>query len=208
MERHFSLFILLIITLIGCDRQATKEVNSKVSISTAVAVELEIPDISKDKSELNFDNKTSRWLLNDSLYSGYAVGYFPDSTLLEQFGILNGKKQNKSIMWYEDGHLRQLAHYHLGKLHGPKKSWSPDDGHTLIASYNFEQGKPHGEQKKWYNTGELFKVLNLNMGKEEGLQQAYRKNGALFANYEARNGRIFGLKKAALCFSLEDQKLK
>ena len=26
------------------------------------------------------------------------------------------------------------------------------------------------------------------------------KNGALYANYEAREGRIFGLKKSKLCF--------
>ena len=46
------------------------------------------------------------------------------------------------------------------------------------------------------------------MGKEEGIQQAFRKNGDLFANYEAREGRIFGLKKAALCFGLEDEKIQ
>ena len=46
------------------------------------------------------------------------------------------------------------------------------------------------------------------MGREEGIQQAYRKNGALYANYEAKKGRIFGLKKASLCFELEGQKIK
>ena len=46
------------------------------------------------------------------------------------------------------------------------------------------------------------------MGKEEGIQQAFRKNGDLYANYEAKNGRIFGLKKASLCFGLENQKIK
>ena len=43
------------------------------------------------------------------------------------------------------------------------------------------------------------------MGKEEGIQQAFRKNGDLFANYEARAGRFFGLKKSALCYELEDE---
>ena len=46
------------------------------------------------------------------------------------------------------------------------------------------------------------------MGKEEGIQQAFRKNGDLFANYEAKEGRIFGLKKAALCFGLEDENIQ
>lgn len=46
------------------------------------------------------------------------------------------------------------------------------------------------------------------MGKEEGMQQAFRKNGDLFVNYEARNGRIFGMKKAALCFGIEDKNIQ
>jgi len=93
-------------------------------------------------------------------------------------------------------------------LHGDKKVWSQDSAHILLTHYTFQNGSAHGEQKKWYPTGELFKVLHLNMGKEEGIQQAFRKNGALFANYEAREGRIFGLKKAALCYGLEDEQVK
>lgn len=46
------------------------------------------------------------------------------------------------------------------------------------------------------------------MGKEEGLQQAFRENGVLFANYEAKDGRVFGLKKAKLCFGLEDESIQ
>ncbi|EPR68296.1 hypothetical protein [Cyclobacterium qasimii] len=46
------------------------------------------------------------------------------------------------------------------------------------------------------------------MGREEGLQQAFRKNGELFANYEAKDGRIFGLKRAVLCVGLEDEVVK
>ena len=83
-----------------------------------------------------------------------------------------------------------------------------DSTHILISHLNFRLGKAHGVQKKWYTTGEIFKVLHFNMGIEEGIQQAFRKNGDLFANYEAREGRIFGLKRAALCFGLEDEEVK
>ena len=78
----------------------------------------------------------------------------------------------------------------------------------MLSHLNYASGQLDGEQKIWYRTGELFKKLNFSKGREDGLQQAYRKNGALFANYEAREGRIFGLKKAALCYSLKDEKIK
>ena len=50
--------------------------------------------------------------------------------------------------------------------------------------------------------------MQLNEGKEEGIQQAFRKNGVIYANYEARKGRIFGLKKAKLCYSLVNENVQ
>ncbi len=169
---------------------------------------LDIPEVIVDKSTLFYDKKSSIWTLNGELFSGYAVSYYQDSMLKQKMGILAGKKQNQSIDWYPDGHYSLIANYHLGKLDGEKKIWSPDSPHILIAHLNFNKGKAHGEQKKWYPTGELFQKLNMNMGREEGNQQAFRKNGALFANYEAKAGRIFGLKRATLCFSLEEEDIQ
>lgn len=173
-----------------------------------VETSVEIPNTTTDKSMLDYNNQTSLWTLNDQLYSGYAVSFYPDRTLKEKAGILKGRKQNQFEQWFPDGHLKQVAHYQEGKLHGEKKLYSPDSSHILITHLNYYLGKAHGEQKQWYPTGELYKKLNLNLGKEEGLQQAFRKNGDLYANYEAKNGRIFGLRKASLCFGLEDEKVK
>lgn len=169
---------------------------------------LKIPNTIVDNSALRYDTKMSLWTLNDQLYSGYAESYFQDDILKEKIGFLAGKKQNKAIQWYPDGHYKQVTNYHKGKIHGEKKLWSSEPRHVLIAHLNYKAGKAHGEQKKWYLTGELFKKLNLNMGREEGIQQAFRKNGVLFANYEAKEGRIFGLRKAALCFGLEDESIQ
>lgn len=165
-----------------------------------------IPLDTIEKSALIYDRMTSQWTLNGELFSGVVVEYYMDATPKEQFGLFQGRKEGASISFYSDGHYKRLAHYHKGKLHGVKKTWSMDAAHTLLSELNFHTGKGHGVQKKWYPTGELFKKLNLNMGREEGIQQAFRKNGVLFANYEARDGRIFGLKKAVLCFGLEEEK--
>ena len=44
-------------------------------------------------------------------------------------------------------------------------------------------------------------------GQEEGLQRAWRQNGKLYVNYEAKHGRIFGLKRASLCYELNDENI-
>ncbi|MDW3195231.1 MAG: membrane-binding protein [Cytophagales bacterium] len=181
--------------------------NEKPTFENPIDLVMSVPDTMVNKSIMVYDPERSMWTLAGLPYSGYAVAYYPDQSLKELFGVLDGKKQNKYVQWFPDGHLKHVADYHLGKLHGKKKLWTQDSNHVLIAHFSYYQGKPHGEQKKWYPTGELSTVLNLNMGKEEGLQQAFRQNGVLYANYEARGGRIFGLKNTSLCYGLEEEQM-
>ena len=200
------LAILSSVLLLSCTKQADQE--DLLISAGADSLLVEIPDITIENSLLQFDPKTSQWKLNDQLYSGYTVSYYQDSVLKEKIGFYDGRKQNRAFQWYPDEHLKRIADYHKGKLHGTKKSWSVDSNHILVTQLNYHMGKAHGEQKFWYSTGELYKVLKLNMGKEEGIQQAFRKNGALYANYEVKDGRIFGLKKATLCYGLEGENIK
>lgn len=194
-----------LLMVVSCNEKKSKET---IETPTAdIDTLIEIPSITVDISLLHYDNKTSTWTFNSKLYSGYAVSYFQDSTLEEKTGFLNGRKQNQSTLWFSDKHLKRITNYHKGKLHGVKKSWSPDEHHVLVSQLNYYKGKAHGKQKMWYTTGEVYKILNLNMGREDGLQQAFRKNGELYANYEAKEGRIFGLKKSALCYGLEDENI-
>lgn len=205
MKCIIPIIFLLSVLIISC---AEKKKTKILHISNSNDTLVEIPNITVDKSLLYYNNKTSLWVLDDQPYSGYSISFYQDSTLKEKIGILNGKKQNQAIRWYADGHFQEVTNYHKGKLHGERKKWSSDTNHILIAHLDFHLGKAHGEQKQWYPTGEFYKKLNLNMGREEGIQQAFRKNGDLYANYEAKNGRIFGLKKASLCYGLEDENMK
>lgn len=203
MKRHLIIVVVSLLAL-GCSKQSNvstdlQELDDLPSIN--------IPSKTVDLSLLNYDNQTSIWTLDGERFSGYGVRYYEDGSLQEKFGVYNGKKQNEAEHWYPDGHLKHWAQYHQGKLHGVKKSWTPEAPHILIAHLQYRFGKAHGLQKKWYTSGEIFKILQLNMGREEGIQQAFRKNGDLFANYEAKDGRIYGLKKASLCYELENEKM-
>ena len=196
---HWILFISICFLSCSKSRKENMTVLEKNSIET-----IQIPPRHVDFKSLRFLREKSLWMNNDSVFSGYSLSLYPDSTVKQKFGVYKGKKQNESVDYYPDGHLKRLASYHQGRLFGEKKTWSSDSSHILISHLNFYNGKPHGIQKKWYPSGEIFKVFNFNMGREEGIQKAFRKNGVLFANYEAKGGRIYGLKKAELCFGLTD----
>lgn len=199
------LVVFSLLVFLACSKQNKQPTSSGTN---ALEDSLEIPTRMIDQASLQYHPNGALWTLNDQPYSGYAVSYYENKTLKEKFGILNGKKQNEAISYFPDGHYQYFSTYHQGKLHGEKKAWSTNAPHMLISHLNYHQGKAHGKQRKWYATGEIFKIVNLEMGREAGIQQAFRKNGVLFANYEARNGRIFGLKKAALCFGLDDEKIQ
>jgi antitoxin component YwqK of YwqJK toxin-antitoxin module len=200
------LFILISALFVAQCSKTDENINSN---RTTVSLEkIEIPANTIDLSELVYNNAVSLWTLDGRLFSGYAISLYPNGNIKQKFGIYQGKKQNEALDWYPDGHLKYSSNYHKGKLHGEKKAWTSDAPHRLISHLNYKMGRAHGIQKKWYATGEIYQILNLNMGKEEGIQQAFRKNGILYANYEAKKGRIFGMKKAALCYDLEDEEVK
>ena len=75
----------------------------------------------------------------------------------------------------------------------------------LRSESNFKMGIAEGEQWQWYKSGAKFKRRQLVNGREEGIQQSWRENGKIYNNYEAKNGRIFGLKRANLCFELDNE---
>ncbi len=204
MKCIVQVLLLFNLLITSCAEHGEAE---KINIADATKISVTIPDRTVEKSLANYDRKTSLWSLNDERYSGYLVSYYEDGTFEEKIGILNGKIQNQSTKWYPDGHLKEVTNYHEGKLHGEKKLWSTDANHILLRHLNYHEGKAHGEQRQWYPTGEFYKKLNLQMGREQGIQQAFRKNGELYANYEAKEGRIFGLKKASLCYGLEDENI-
>lgn len=168
-----------------------------------------VPQVDWTPHEVFFDRSNSTWYhkSDSNLVSGYVNEYFADGTLFRQVGLVNGKKEGKKLTYFQDGRLRFEETYLNNKLHGTVRRWSMVSGYQLIAYLQYQSGKPHGEQKKWYNTGELHKHLHLVDGREEGLQKAFRKNGAVYANYEAKNGRVFGLKRANLCYELDNEQI-
>jgi len=203
--RDFKILIAICLLLASCSKSKT---DVDHFLSDEVILPVEIKNTTVNRNLLSYHRETSVWKYNDQPYSGYAITKYEKGSLKQKFGVFNGKKQNEDIVWFPNGKIKSITNYHKGKLHGEKNVWTENPTYNLVAQFNYYLGKGQGKQMKWYSTGEVYQIIHLNRGREEGLQQAFRKNGVLYANYEAKNGRIFGLKKASLCFALEDQQIK
>ncbi len=136
-------------------------------------------------------------------FSGYSIKHYPNDTLAEKIAYIQGKKEGLYQKWYPTGVLSFESNYQKGRKHGVSRTWWKN-GALRSESYHL-MGVTNGNQKQWYKSGQLFKSMNIVDGKEEGIQQAWRENGKIYNNYEAKNGRIFGLKRANLCYELEEE---
>ncbi|WP_165749180.1 toxin-antitoxin system YwqK family antitoxin [Cellulophaga sp. Z1A5H] len=202
MKSFFLLFLLLF--LVQCIESPSV---AKTSAVVNSANEMEAPKVVDSLMVLNknliLDPLKGVWFYNQNPFNGYAVKYYSDGTLKEKIGFINGKREGVAKRWSENGVLRWQVYYEKNKFVGLYKTWWENGVLAEVATY--ENGVLEGEQQYWYDTGQLAKLRKLVKGKENGMQQAWLKNGTLYVNYEAKNGRVFGLKRANLCYQLEDE---
>lgn len=159
-----------------------------------------------DKKELKLNPANGEWLYKNVLFTGFGFKLYKNDSLLEKTTFYKGKREGEDFKYFENGTLKRQAFYVDNKLHGKKLNY--DSNGILISESNYLFGKKHGVQKVWYSNGQLAKMRNLFEGKEKGLQKAWLQNGALYVNYEAKNGRVFGMKRANLCYQLKNEKIE
>lgn len=138
-------------------------------------------------------------------FTGTVISLYDTDCKSYSIRYLNGKKHGSSQKWFDNGLKSYEANYVNGKEDGIVRTWWRNG--NLRTECSFQDGVAHGIQKHWYFSGRLFKIMNLVQGKEQGMQQAWRENGKIYNNYEARNGRIYGLKRSKLCYELDDEKI-
>ena len=121
-----------------------------------------------------------------------------------------GWRQHKGIMYlhdqaftgfqfglYENGDTMFVATYLKGKRNGGHKGWWQNGLPKFV--YHLKQDVYEGSVKEWHENGALFRDMHYTEGHESGLQQIRLADGALYANYEVRNGRNYGLTGTMHC---------
>jgi antitoxin component YwqK of YwqJK toxin-antitoxin module len=156
-----------------------------------------------NKSELELMPNLGLMYYNNQPFTGVSEVFYSEIVKAETIEYKNGKRHGLYKKWFPDGTLSFEAIYDNGLQHGVSKSWWRNGNLRSVA--NYDNGIVNGTQKQWYKSGSIFKEMTIVNGKEEGMQKAWRENGKIYNNYEAKNGRIFGLKRASLCFQLEDE---
>jgi antitoxin component YwqK of YwqJK toxin-antitoxin module len=171
----------------------------------ALDTSCELVHESVDDKLLKLDSQKGIVFFESNPFCGIGV-LFKDSIKIASTEYVKGKKHGTTHKWFADGQISYEAHYENGKRDSVSRTWWKNG--NMRTESNFEKGRAEGVQLSWYRGGQKFKEVNMSAGKEDGIQKAWRDNGKIYNNYEAKNGRIFGLKRANLCFKLEDEKIQ
>ncbi|MEM9076980.1 MAG: toxin-antitoxin system YwqK family antitoxin [Bacteroidota bacterium] len=165
-----------------------------------------IKNVEVEKELLKLNVAEGRWYYEEAPFNGYLVETYENGQIAEKTGFVYGKRQGPSLKWYKNGKLYSEKNYMSNRLEGTSKTWWPNGQKSSESNYMNRQR--HGYQKKWYPDGQVTSITHFNQGKEEGLQQAWLKTGKLYVNYEAKNGRFFGLRRSNLCYQLKDEEVQ
>ena len=191
-------YIVFIFVLGSC-----KNKESKAPLLTSKKI---INNVYVDKNELKLNPIKGEWLYKNIPFTGYGFKLYKNDSLLEKTSFYKGKREGEDFKYFDNGCIKRVAFYKDNKLYGKKQNY--DSNGILISESNYLFGKRHGVQVVWYPNGQLAKMRNLLEGKENGLQKAWLQNGTLYVNYEAKNGRTFGMKRANLCYQLKNEKIE
>jgi protein SCO1/2 len=74
----------------------------------------------------------------------------------------------------------------------------------LRSDITYREDAYEGEYRTYYESGQPYERRHYRNGHEQGLQQSWTKEGALYLNYEVRDGRRFGLVNATPCNAVGD----
>jgi len=109
---------------------------------------------------------------------------------------------DRIVQVFDDrGALLSQTSYRDGRKIGRHVSFWPNGSKRVEALYNGDVIE--GEYRAWHANGQLAELKHYAQGHEVGRQQAWTDQGELFLNFDARNGRHYGLVNSKPCMPVQ-----
>ncbi|WP_139957881.1 toxin-antitoxin system YwqK family antitoxin [Flavicella sediminum] len=192
--KYSFICLLSLFLFFGCQSEKSK------SQKQVVLTFFNIPNDSIVKAKLVLHANEGKWYFNNKPFSGFAIRHFNTKKLAECIGFYKGRKEGEAKQWYANAQLKKQCFYKQNTLVNTYKTYWPNGLLAYEVNYTIN-GKKEGIEKFYWRSGSISKARTLRAGQEHGLQQAWLKNGKLYVNYEAKNGRIFGMRRANSCYA-------
>ncbi|MCG9791685.1 toxin-antitoxin system YwqK family antitoxin [Flavobacterium algicola] len=201
----FKYYFVLIIAIVttSCNNKIKDDgvVPSSFVVSTAG-----IPNDTLLVTNPNVTLRNGVYYWQGKAYSGYLKEMYSAEKVKCIFSFLNGKQQGLSLVYFQNGKLKNSRNYKEGRSFGRHYGYWENGNQKF--DFIYVNDRREGVQKQWYESGGRYSFLAFKNDREHGMQYAWRENGKPYINYEAKEGRRYGLQKSNLCYTLQNQKIK
>ena len=123
------------------------------------------------------------------------------SSLAQAGSLVPGNPDQIVQSFDDDGTLLAQTTWRLGRKAGRHVAFWPGGAPRVEAFYAGDMIE--GAYRSWHQNGQLAELKNYVEGREAGSQRAWTAQGELFLNYEARNGRHYGLINSKPCLPVQ-----
>ena len=143
------------------------------------------------KSQIEYKEHT-RTDTSEGVKHGLEKVYYNSNELAFKVNNIEGKRDG-AMDWYDrEGHHLEVIRYKNGKRHGINKIFY--DTGILRIEVEYVDDSKEGLEKYYFSTGKLASEVNFIHGKKEGLQKEYNDNGTLNNDVMYKHGYKEGLK--------------
>lgn len=163
---------------------------------------INVPAIYFNANDDVCSNQNGLLLRNGKPFCGYLFSTYGEKDTAEIISYYAGMEEGWRCKWYPNHKRAEERLYHFGRKEGTHKGWWQNGQLKFV--YLFKNDNHEGKSQTWYSTGQPATENFYERGYEIGLQRAWYADGILSANYEARNGRQYGLTGVKNCASIWD----
>jgi antitoxin component YwqK of YwqJK toxin-antitoxin module len=199
----FATVCVFVVSNYDNDQKQTRQVANIKNYTVDISV---IPKDTVFTTDEKLTLVNGLYLYKNKSFAGIVIELYPSGVIKKQMSIYKGMLHGTYTSFYENKKPWEIRTYKNNLSTGIHYGFWAENGKPKF-EYNYYEEKMEGLQKKWYPSGKPYFALHYVNDREEGLQQGWRENGKLFLNYEAKDGFRYGLQKAALCYTLRDEKL-
>jgi antitoxin component YwqK of YwqJK toxin-antitoxin module len=157
----------------------------------------EIPATYVNADNNKFRQRQGVLYLDHQPFSGHQYLLYENGDTAFVLPFSQGREYGIARQWYPNRQLKEVRVYENGKKSGKHTGWWENGRLKFI--YQFKKDVFDGPLKEWHANGQPFRSMNYIEGQESGLQQIHLADGSLYANYEVRNGRNYGLTGTRHC---------
>ena len=113
--------------------------------------------------------------LNDEPFTGLNICTHENAGIDSQGNVVDGKKEGRFTIFYENGQKLLESHWKDGKEEGKWTGWH-ENGQKAAESY-FREAKLDGKATSWHKNGQKAEVAHYTSGKEDGKFTDWYENG-------------------------------